>query len=61
MREGLLYTNVSKKTEEMIMSKKIKLLGAGNCTILLASSVYYFAIGQHAIKKTVVNGTNTNP
>lgn len=29
--------------------------------ILLASHVFYFTIGHHAIKKTVVNGTNTNP
>ena len=51
-----------KKTEEMMVSKKIKLLGVAVVVlILLALSVYYFAIGQHAIKKTVVNGTNTNP
>ena len=44
------------------MSKKIKLLGVVAVVfILLASSVYYFTIGHHAIKKTVVNGTNTNP
>ena len=35
-----------KKTEEMMVSKKIKLLGVAVVVlILLALSVYYFAIG----------------